>query len=388
MTPLIIASLNFKRLLRDRLSLFFVFLFPIILTLVIGVAIFDAGGSGDIRVGVSNLGSGTLGSELVDEISRTDGLKIERFKSALELRKAVRRQTIPAGVIVPAGYDAALRRGAAARIEFLTARPQGAPTVQAKVEAIVADQGSLMKAALVAKDIAGGDLEGHLARAARLAQSSAHIQVVANQVGSNTSAFPKGFGYPAAANLVLIVFINTLVNAGVMIENRRMGISRRMLATPTFPRTIVLGEALSRFSIALFQGTFMVTISALLFDVKWGAPLGTAAVVLAFAMVATGASMLLGTVFRTAEQAASIGPPLGIALGMLGGCMWPLEIVGPTMRTFGHITPHAWAMDAFIALIARGHTFIDIMSEVAVIVGMAALLLLISTNRLHKAIVG
>ena len=46
-----------------------------------------------------------------------------------------------------------------------------------------------------------------------------------------------------------------------------------------------------------------------------------------FALVGTGVGMLLGSVLGNAEQATSIGPPVGIALGMLGGCMWPLAIV-------------------------------------------------------------
>ena len=34
--------------------------------------------------------------------------------------------------------------------------------------------------------------------------------------------------------------------------------------------------------------------------------------------------------------------------------MWPLEIVGPTMRTVGHVTPQAWAVDAWTDVISRG----------------------------------
>jgi ABC-2 type transport system permease protein len=56
--------------------------------------------------------------------------------------------------------------------------------------------------------------------------------------------------------------------------------------------------------------------------------------------------MFSGTVFRTSEQATAIGPAVGTAFGMLGGCMWPLEIVPQPVRLVGHATPHAWAVDA------------------------------------------
>ena len=58
-----------------------------------------------------------------------------------------------------------------------------------------------------------------------------------------------------------------------------------------------------------------------------------------FALVATGVGMLGGSVLRNAEQATSIGPPVGIALGMLGGCMWPLAIVPEPMRVSATCSP-------------------------------------------------
>jgi len=70
-----------------------------------------------------------------------------------------------------------------------------------------------------------------------------------------------------------------------------------------------------------------------------------------------------------------MGPAIGIALGMLGGCMWPLVIVPPIMRALGHATPHAWAMDGFIALIANGAHVADIVGKLLALVVFAGLLL-------------
>ncbi|HEU5470800.1 MAG TPA: hypothetical protein VFV67_09105 [Actinophytocola sp.] len=48
-----------------------------------------------------------------------------------------------------------------------------------------------------------------------------------------------------------------------------------------------------------------------------------AALITVWALVGTGTGILAGTLSRTPEQAGAIG----IAAGMLGGAMWPLEIV-------------------------------------------------------------
>ena len=64
-----------------------------------------------------------------------------------------------------------------------------------------------------------------------------------------------------------------------------------------------------------------------------------------------GASGILGARARSEEQAISAAVVLGIVCGMLGGCMYPLDVVGSVVRDVGHIVPQAWAMDAFVKLI-------------------------------------
>jgi ABC-2 type transport system permease protein len=71
---------------------------------------------------------------------------------------------------------------------------------------------------------------------------------------------------------------------------------------------------------------------------------------------------------------------------MLGGCMWPLEIVPDAMRTAGHFVPHAWAIDAWTTVLSRGGDLFDIGRQVLVLLAFALGLLMISTQRLRHRI--
>jgi ABC-2 type transport system permease protein len=71
---------------------------------------------------------------------------------------------------------------------------------------------------------------------------------------------------------------------------------------------------------------------------------------------------------------------------MLGGCMWPLEIVGDTMRSIGHIAPHAWAVDAWTALLSRNGGLVDIAGDLAVLGAFATVLLAAATLRLRRSL--
>jgi ABC-2 type transport system permease protein len=118
--------------------------------------------------------------------------------------------------------------------------------------------------------------------------------------------------------------------------------------------------------------------------VHWGAPLAAAALVGVWALVGTGTGMLSGALFRTPEQASAIGPAIGITLGMVGGCMWPLSIVAPAMRTVGHAVPQSWAVDAWTTLVAGGGGLADIAGQLAVLGGFAVTLLTLASVRLGR----
>jgi ABC-2 type transport system permease protein len=292
-------------------------------------------------------------------------------------------------VVLPAGYDQALRAGRRAEVTFVVDQTRPAPApVRSAVAAVVARQAAEAKAAALAAETAGVPFDTALARARALAEGQARVRVEATTVGGREDALPAGFNYTAPANLVLFVFITSVAGAAGLIEARRLGVIRRLLATPTTAGTILAGEFLGRFAVAMLQALIIFAVGWLLFGVDWGDPPAALLLVVVFALVATGVGMLLGAVLRNAEQATSIGPPVGIALGMLGGCMWPLAIVPAPMRALGHLFPQAWAMDAFIALIARDAGLAGIARQLAVLAGFAAVLLALATWRLRRALVG
>jgi ABC-2 type transport system permease protein len=300
----------------------------------------------------------------------------------------VRRGVVAAGVVLPAGYTEALRAGGQAEVAFVVDQTRPAPApVRSAVAAVVARQAAQVRAAGFAAETSGVPFEVALARAKALAALPAQLRVEAT-IGGREDALPTGFNYTAPANLVLFVFITSLAGAAGLIEARRLGVTRRLVATPTSTGTILFGEALSRFAVAILQGLIIFGVGWLVFGVDWGDPPAALLLVTVFALVGTGVGMLLGAVLGNAEQATSIGPPVGIALGMLGGCMWPLAIVPEPMRVVGHLFPQAWAMDAFIALIAKDAGLAGITRQLAVLAAFAAALLVLATWRLRKALVG
>ncbi|MCA9910101.1 MAG: ABC transporter permease, partial [Anaerolineae bacterium] len=68
-------------------------------------------------------------------------------------------------------------------------------------------------------------------------------------------------------------------------------------------------------------------------------------------------------------------------LAPLGGAWWPLEIVPDWMRTIGHISPVAWAMDSYSSLIFHGGGLADVLLPLGVLAALTIVFFLLGVVR-------
>jgi ABC-2 type transport system permease protein len=381
---LAVAGATVRRMLRDRTSLFFAFLLPVAVIVIIGATVT---GLGQFKVGVVTTGGGPLSHELVTELHDASGLRVHDYTDQAQARASLRRNELDAVVVVPAGLDTALRSGQDVSVPILVeGTGTTGPAAAAAVATTVADQGARIQAARFAMTEQGGGFDQRLALARTQQTQASPITVRQVVVGGGSQFLPTGFSYSTPTMLVLFVFLNALAGGASIVSTRGLGVYARVMATPAGARAVVLGETLAYLALALLQSLVIVVVGAVAFGVHWGDPLAALLLVAVWALVGTGAGVLAGTMFRTPEQASAVGPALGILLGMLGGCMWPLAIVPTWLRTLGHATPQAWAVDAWTELLSRHGDLLSITRQLAILGGVAVALLTLATVRLRRRV--
>lgn len=381
MKALAIARANLVRMFRDRSAIFFIFIFPLALILLIGL---QFGGGIDPTVGVLDESDGPISDQIIETLESQDGIDLDFLGSETELVDRVERGSLSAAVSIPANFDQSVQAGQPAEVG-LYSRPDGLGSTLRPVI------GEAIEEAAISANAAGFAVTQGLSSFGEALTAAEAVElptgtVTVTDVGE--SLFPATMGrfdLGASSQLVLFMFVTALSGAAVLIQTRSLGVSRRMLSTPTSVRTILGGEALGRFAVVLVQGLYIMAGALLIFGVDWGDPLGAAAIVLLFSLVGAGAAMLLGTLFRNAEQAGGVGVMLGLGLAALGGSMLPLQLFSPAMQRIAHFTPHAWALDAFAKIRDQG-TIVDIAPELGVLALFALVLLLISSWRLRRVI--
>jgi ABC-2 type transport system permease protein len=335
-------------------------------------------------VGLHAADDGVLAAALTEEIEAVEGIDVRPYDDPEELTSAVERGTAIVGVFLPEGMDETAALGDQVTIESIT-RPDGGGTqLQAIVGSAVGRVMAPVTAAQFAVDKADTDFDTALETAIGLEDETPGVTVSTTAVGE--ALFPSTLGrfdLGASSQLILFTFLTALAGSSALILTRQLGISRRMLSTPTSTSTIILGEGSGRWAVAMVQGLYIIAVTFLMFRVDWGDPIGAAAILILFGAVGAGAGMLMGATFSNDAQAAGFGVMISLGLAALGGCMFPIELFSPTMQKVAHLTPHAWALDGFAELVRREGTIVDILPELGVLLAFAVVLITLATWRLR-----
>jgi ABC-2 type transport system permease protein len=382
MTALAVAGASLRRILRDRTALFFIVLLPVLVIAIIGTVVQNPGG---FRIGVLTGPSAgqPLAAALVEDLATVG--PVQTLTDEETARTALRRGELDAVALIPVDLEPRLLRGNDVAVPVLAGGAESTQAaVRSAISAAVAQHAERVQAASFAARTTDSTVAEQLPRATALQQVTPRITVRTENVASGSDYLPLGFGYSAPTMLVLFVFINALAGGAAIVQTRQLGIHQRALAAPIRARTLVLGEALCALTFALLQSALIIGTGSLVFGVGWGNLPAAIALVVSWALVGTGAGMLSGAVFKTPDQASAIGPVIGIAFAMLGGCMWPLEIVPDAVRTLGHATPHAWAVDAWVTVLSRAGDITDIGTELAVLAGFAVGMLVLASTMLQR----
>jgi len=378
---LAIAGVELRRFLRDRSNIFFVFIFPLLLVLVIGSQFSGGGGNGRVAITGSDSALRTAVTTALEDA----GVRVTVTSDDVA-RELLARGRSDVGVFISPDAAAAFDAGGDITLETVTSSGQGTPAVLQRVRTAVGGIATAkgQVAALVGAGIGEPEASAALAAVSASVTRPTLDVVDIDRVAQEFSGLGT-FDLSAAGETLLFVFLASLAGSSTLIQTRRLGVMARTLAAPVSSRQAIAGQALGRLTIAVFQGGYIMLATAVLFRVNWGNLWLSLLLLATFSAVAAGAAMLIGSVIDNDGAAGGIGVGLGLVLAALGGCMLPLEIFPSTLRTIAHITPHAWAYDAFAKIQRHDAGLVDILPQLGVLAAMAAVLLVVGTWTLRRS---
>jgi len=186
----------------------------------------------------------------------------------------------------------------------------------------------------------------------------------------------------SAGQLIIWVFIPLLGTSELMAYERVWGTLRRLVTTPTRKPTFLLGTITGQLSNGLVQMLMLVAIGVVLLKVPWGQnPLALLLLLISFGLASVAMGTMLGTFTRTPSQANGLSISLGMVMGLMGGCMLPLEMFPPAVANVAKILPTTWAMMGMTQLTVYNAGLLQILPYAAVLLGFSVVFFIVGILR-------
>ena len=193
----------------------------------------------------------------------------------------------------------------------------------------------------------------------------------------------NGFRLSTPSITVMFVMVSILGMTQALAEERMLGILQRLGMMPVSKAQLLGGKLLSVYVMGLFQFAILFAFGELL-GVDFGrSPLAVALVAGSYVLAITALALALAALVRTPQQATGIATFAYMVLAPLGGAWWPLTFVPVWMQTLGHISPIAWCLDAFNALIFHQGTLPDVLESVGVLLLFAVVFFVFGVKKFN-----
>ncbi len=400
-----IAKKDLLQILKDRNSLFFLLLVPLVLIVVIGLAFGNLFGSGSgqitITVAVSNQDSGSLGKSIVNALHvNTDKLKItvNQYNDPSQVTNQVANNSnVNAGIVIAAG----------ASDKFVAAAQTG--TVPKNLVQVYSLPSTNDPRATIVQNIVTGVLSSQFAGASAVgqvnsvcnqpgnhcAQSSINRQTIAATVGEasatgGTAAIQSLTAgkapsintfdqlVPGYAIFFALFGINTA--AGTILQEKEDGTFRRLLIAPVNKYALLGGKLLAQFILTLGQLTFFFVIGYFAFHLHIGSLPAVIALLIGASFAATGLGIVLVSIVKTRRQLNAIVPLVVLVTSAIGGAWWPLFLEPSWMQQVAKIGLTAWAMEGLNGVMIFGKDFGQVVPDILGLLAYGIICFVIATR--------
>jgi ABC-2 type transport system permease protein len=393
---LAIIKLNLLETIRDKRTLFFLILFPLIFTFIFGKA-FGSGGSSGVPVVFADLDKATYSRYLLDTLQANKSIQLISKRDRDEAVKAIKDKKADLAIVIPKGFSADLMGDRKVTVETITL-PNSNTGLALKevfngvVNRLEANSGAAsetvdkkLKAQKITKDDASQTWKKVFQEAEKKWSPQPPLSVKYQELSAKgqEKEFNSMTHYSLGFAVAFVMFTITF-SAGGILQEKEKGTWNRVLSTPTRPSLILGGHLISTFIIGWLQIAILILFGQFAFNVDWGSNIFRVIIVMSFYLFAvTGLGLMITSFVKTHAQLQAIAQLILPAFAMLGGCYWPLDIVPKIMQKIAAYIPTGQAMSALLNVVARGKSLADVQMSLYILLAMGVVFFAIGLKRIR-----
>lgn len=183
--------------------------------------------------------------------------------------------------------------------------------------------------------------------------------------------------------LIFFVAYSCVFGATDILVERKQNTWQRLLISPSSKLGMLTGNLLVSWIMGLIQLGLVLFVGGSLFKIDFGGNLLTMfAAGTLFCLAMSGFGIFLSALAKSMQQIAALTSVALTAFGMLGGCLWPLDLVSnPILIGLSKVIPHTYAVKAMTA-VSQGDSLASTLPNLLVLAAMAAVFLVVGFVRL------
>jgi ABC-2 type transport system permease protein len=359
MSRVLHLALHDSRLfLMARESIFFMFIMPVMFMLFFSV-VFTGNSPEDIKISlqVVDEDGGWLSEAFLDQ------LRGEKFELQILTRAEADTTGYIRRAVIPSGFTDKLLAGEQVELGFSKKSNSNVEYDAAADVRLHQAQVAFLGALVAWSQSATEELTpGRKDELLALIAEPRRVTVEKIHAGRGRPV-PSGAGQSIPGMLTMFVVMTVLIGGSESLTREKLsGTLSRLASTPMSAGEILGGKLLHLGLVGLVQALVLMAAGEIIgriglfgIEFSWG-PNFWAVILIAIPLAFTVAALALffGGVFRTTQQAESLGWLIGMVFSALGGCWWPLEIMPDFARILGHFFPTYWAMKALHGVVTFG----------------------------------
>jgi len=356
---------EWRVLSRDRFGLATLFVMPAVFILIMSLALRDTlkpGGTGpQLRYAVVDLDDSVSSREAVELPASQSFISDPLITTEGAAQAAITNGQLPFAVVFPKGFEQRLADELGAT-GLVTLRLDPTVAVLARSafrQHLLGVLGTLKARSFLrtVDPMFGG------AAASALNPQSLQGTVTEESLGrADVAAPPTAVQQNVPAWMIFGMFFVVMPITAIFITERQNGTLQRQRSLGIGHGSLLMGKLVPFIGVNLIQTVLMLGVGVWLVPLFGGEALSIpraiwpllGAVAMCLSLAAVSWALLVATLVRTTEQATVLGGVGNILMGAIGGIMVPRFVMPAEMRVWTNLSPMAWGLDAFHAVMLRG----------------------------------
>ncbi|HEX21541.1 MAG TPA: ABC transporter permease, partial [Actinobacteria bacterium] len=348
-----LVSANYKMTVRNVTSLFWLFVFPILMMSLIGIA-FSGIGEQTVKIAIVQMDKSHTAAGITKSFSRIKAFKVTKTNKATALKR-LKDGNVDAVLVMDKGFTAALERNLLNKNNSIKPAKIG----------LYYDPSSTFTSQAVRSAVA--NILTEINR--RLSGAPVLISYTSHSVRS------KGLRYIdfLVPGIIALTIMNSALFGlgGTVVSYRERGILRRLKVTPQPLSGFIAAQITNQLLFAILRAALLILVAMLLFDVVVvGSLVALAIVVIIGSLAFTTIAFFVASFAKTRETSDTLSNIISMPMMFLGGVFFPVDSVPKWIRPLVELMPLKYLGDAMRDVMVKGSSLWQVRMDIYILIGV------------------